>query len=133
MTDRREETLALRPDVVVTVLETGAVALDLATKYFYTVNPSGRSLLLLLEGGATRRRIQDRCAEWGRPESDVPRIEAFLQTLLTDGLVESSGTTGEPDSVDFSGPWSAPTVERQKEPLQRLMVSAFDPSIPLAE
>ena len=39
--------LTLRPDVVATVLEDGAVLLDLETKYFYSVNPSGWAILQL--------------------------------------------------------------------------------------
>jgi hypothetical protein len=31
------------------------------------------------------------------------------------------------------GSWTEPVIERQAEPLQGLISSAFDPSIPLAE
>jgi hypothetical protein len=35
--------------------------------------------------------------------------------------------------LDLPGPWAPPTLQKQAEPLQRVIVSAFDPSVPLAE
>ena len=58
-------TWALRPDVVATVVEDGAVLLDLESKYFYSVNATGWAMLRLFEAGATREHAEERCKGWG--------------------------------------------------------------------
>jgi len=125
--------LSLRPDVVVTVLEDSAVLLDLQTKFFYSVNSTGWLIVQLLENGTSKNGIIDRCSAWGAPNMEIDRIESFLQVFLTDGMVTvAEGSPADAD-IQFKGPWTAPVVEKHKEPLQRIMVSAFDPSLPLAE
>lgn len=125
--------LALRPDVVATVLDDGAVLLDLETKFFYTLNGSGWALTRLFEYGATTAGVERIAAEWGAGEDDA--VRRFVAALRAYGLIEELGEGEEADVtvVAAPSPWSAPTVERQAEPLQRVIVSAFDPSIPLAE
>lgn len=124
--------IALRPDVVSTVVDDGAVLLDLKTKYFYTINRSGVAILTVLEDGASRGEIVRLCERWGMPAADVGGVTAFLDVLADDDLVEMVGP-GTPGDSDFAAPWERPNIEKQREPLQRIMASAFDPSLPLAE
>lgn len=124
-------TLMLRPDVVATVLEDGAVLLDLETKYFYSVNQSGWAILQLFEIGATRAQAEAQCRVWGAPDEDG--AVKFLDTLLSENLITQLDQPASPPSIDFTGPWTSPTVEKHHEPLQRIMISAFDPTLPLAE
>jgi hypothetical protein len=49
------------------------------------------------------------------------------------GLVEECDATAPAPPVTFEGPWQPPAIERQREPLQSIVTSAFDPSVPLAE
>lgn len=126
-------TLVLSPEVVVTVLEHDAVLLDLRTKYFYSVNASGWAIVQMLEPGATRAGVHAQCRAWGAPPDDATRIDQFLDRLTEDALVVTNGTSAAPPTVTLPGAWSAPAVEKHREPLQKIMVSAFDPSIPLAE
>ena len=90
-----QEMLSLRPDVVATGLDAGAVLLDLDTKYFYALNASGWALVQLFEAAASFDEARAFALACGAPDGDG--------------------------------------VERQAEPLQQVIVSAFDPSIPLAE
>ncbi len=127
-------TMALRPDVVATVLEEGAVLLDLESKYFYSLNRSGWAIAQLLEQGATRAQVLARCAAWGMEPGQTAAVDGFLDALVTDRLVETGDHPEDgPDAAAFDGPWQVPSIERQREPLQRIMASAFDPSLPLAE
>ena len=129
-----QSALTLRPDVVATVLDEGAVLLDLQTKYFYALNPSGWAVVQLLESGTTASAVQACCARWGAPADDAAR--AFVESLHAFGLLEAADASLEPvdaTAIEAPSPWSQPTVERQAEPLQQVIVSAFDPSIPLAE
>jgi hypothetical protein len=126
-------TWALRPDVVATVVEDGAVLLDLESKYFYSVNATGWAMLRLFEAGATREHAEERCKGWGAPDSDGDAIARFLDLLLEEHLVEANGAPPQTPEVAVQGGWSAPKIEKHKEPLQKIMTSAFDPSLPLAE
>ena len=126
------ERIALRPDVVSTVVDDGAVLLDLQSKYFYTVNRAGVAILTILEDGASRGEILRLCEQWGMPAMDIDSVTAFIDVLADDDLVEAIGPGALGDS-DFAAPWERPVIEKQREPLQRIMASAFDPSLPLAE
>ena len=123
--------LALRSDVVATVLDDGAVLLDLESKYFYALNRSGWALIQLFETGSTVDDVIRRCRDWsgGNGRADAEQVVAFL---VEEGLVEPCPGPVTAD-VEPPRPWTKPTIEKQAEPLQKVIVSAFDPSIPLAE
>jgi hypothetical protein len=135
------KTLTLRPDVVATVLQDGAVLLDLETKYFYSVNPSGWAIIQLFESGATVEQVGTQTRLWGAPSAPDAPTMAFLEILKGDRLIvpadeELSASPGPVDTtpgVPCNGPWSSPSIEKHKEPLHRIMTSAFDPTLPLAE
>ena len=124
--------LALRGDVVATVLEDGAVLLDLQSKYFYALNGSAWSIVQCLEGGAALHDVEAFAQTCGASDGDG--VRSFVSSLEAHGLLESVDEAGPALPLPASRtPWIAPTIERQAEPLQRVLVSAFDPSIPLAE
>ena len=130
--DGNGQTWALRPDVVATVLDHGALLLDLDSKYFYLLNPTGWSLVSLFEVGATTDHALARCRAWGAPDSESAAILAAVESLREARLIEPIDVVAP---VDGSAPsaWEPITIERQAQPLQRVITSAFDPSIPLAE
>jgi hypothetical protein len=121
----------IRPTISAAPLDDGAVLLDLETKFFYAVNASGWSILQLFESGASLHDVEARTRTWGAPEGDG--VAAFVQQLHQFDLLEPANGSGETGEVSWTGPWATPTIERQAEPLHNVMVSAFDPSIPLAE
>jgi len=124
----------LRPEVVATVLEEGAVLLDLESKFFFSVNPSGWSIVQLFERGASPAEVQTCCRDWGGAEEDAGAIARFVESLIAERLViPGPRGTAPGEGPTPPGAWAAPSLEKHKEPLQRVMVSAFDPSIPLAE
>jgi|SRR5579872_7562940 len=123
--------LGMSADVVATVLGRAAVLLDLRSKYFYRVNASGWAILQQLEDGATLQAVHDQCRRWG--SQDDASIDAFIDQLRKHDILESRDMVGRTTTVSFDGPWETPEIERQPQPLQRVIISAFDPSIPLAE
>ncbi len=126
------QALALRPEVVATVLEEGAVLLDLESKYFYAANTTGWAISQLFEAGATLELVQAECRNWGAQLEDQDAIANAIDVLLNNGLlmqVDHETIT----QVELAGSWVRPTIEQQAEPLQKVIVSAFDPSIPVAE
>ena len=125
--------ISLRPNVVATVIDNGAVLLDLTSKYFYSVNSTGWFIVESLESGATRRDILERCTSCGMSTDLAASVDAFIDTLKDYGLLDAASGPTETCDAPYSGEWETPTIERHREPLQRIMASAFDPSLPLAE
>ncbi|GEM_PF-625049 len=128
---------ALRPDVVATLLDEGAVLLDLDSKYFYRLNRTGWLVVQCFESGATVEEVKAYCSRCGATAGHEPAIAALLDLLAKDRLIEVSQDLGSAGVIasqdDRTQPWSAPTIEKQSEPLQRVIISAFDPSVPLVE
>ncbi|MFN2460771.1 MAG: PqqD family protein [Candidatus Velthaea sp.] len=125
--------LLFRPDVVATVLEDGAVLLDLETKLFYELNRTGWEIASMFERGVNGEIVRAQCRAWGAPPHDDAAIDAVLRTLVEDGLVTATPDAPATDTAALSGNWVTPTIVRQAEPLQRIIISAFDPSVPLVE
>lgn len=122
----------LRPDVVATVLDQGALLLDLDSKYFYLLNTPGWSVVQLFEEGSTLAHALARSEAWGASAADRAGVAQMIERMTTERLLEAAT---EPANADGDAPaeWQPVSFERQAEPLQRVIVSAFDPSIPLAE
>jgi hypothetical protein len=126
--------IAMRSTLVATVVEDGAVLLDLETKYFDTLNGSGWAIAQLFENAASSVDvILERCNSWGAKDEDTASILAFLGEMHGYGLLEECAPQGDAPQVEFTAPWSKPVLTRQREPLQTIVTSAFDPSVPLAE
>ena len=121
----------LRPTISAAVLDEGAVLLDLESKYFYALNSSAWAIAQLFESRATIAAVTRQAVAWGAPDAD--EIVSFVSRLQSYGLLEISPLPAQEDAVLLTSSWTAPTIEQQAEPLQTVMVSAFDPSIPLAE
>jgi hypothetical protein len=131
-TELLDETLVLCPNVAATVIEDGAVLLDLETKYFDRLNSTGWAIVQMLENGASAREIEAQCIAWGALPHDAADGVVLVEKMLAEALVAPGSPAPHP-MLQFHGPWVKPTIERQAEPLHRLVSSAFDPSIPLAE
>jgi len=123
----------LRPDVVSTVLNDGAVILDLRSKFFFSVNPTGWAIAQMFETGATRAEVHGACRKWGAADAGLPEIDALIDQMIAEGLVESVNTPAAAAGGVTVAAWVSPSLSKHREPLQRIMVSAFDPGLPLAE
>jgi hypothetical protein len=123
--------VSLRSTVSAGVLNDGAVLLDLESKYFYVLNAAGWAITQLFESGASADDAQRAARQWGA--TDDATVAAFIAQLHEFDLLEPAGSSETAAEIPWSGPWTVPTIERQAEPLQNVMVTAFDPSIPLAE
>jgi hypothetical protein len=138
-TEPQTRTYIFRPDVVATVLNDGAVLLDLDTKYFYRLNRTGWMIAQLFEAGTNASAAWQRCLGWGACETDKAAVEALCETLIRERLVEEApegdgaDAAAGADEVSNGAAWTSPTIERQAEPLQKVIISAFDPSVPLVE
>jgi hypothetical protein len=130
MSSNSEQAYILRADVVATVMGEGAVLLDLRTKYFYSANKTAWAILSALEAGAELDSLAKTC---GERTQDATSLESFFGFLISEDLVERATAAGWDHQLVAPGEWVKPALEKHKEPLQRIMMSAFDPSVPLAE
>ncbi len=133
MSDSPTTTLVLRSDVLSTVIEDGAVLFDLATNYFYALNETGWAIIQMYEAGATPAHVEAQCRAWGARPQDAEAIASFMAVVNRDKLVAPSEWPASDLQVAPRSTWSAPTIEKAPEPLQQIMKSAFDPTLPLAE
>ncbi|MBU4315964.1 MAG: hypothetical protein KKF30_01680 [Proteobacteria bacterium] len=122
----------LRPDIVSTVLNDGAVLLDLRSKFFFSANASAWAVALMFENGTTFAEVYQACERWGASPRD-PAIQALLDQIMAEDLIEPSTNGILPTEPISLIPWVAPTLTKHRDPLQRIMVSAFDPGLPIAE
>ncbi len=122
----------LRPDVVCTVLNDGAVVLDLRSKYFYSANATAWAILQMFETGATLAEVRAARQRWAG-HKDAPAVDEVLNQIFAEDLVEpaEAPATAPPEAAVSA--WVPPMLCKNHEPLQRIMVSAFDPGLPLAE
>lgn len=126
------KTVTLRPTLVATVVEDGAVLLDLDSKYFYALNETAWAVVQLFETSpASVDAVLAQCARWGA--NGDASVRAFLEQLAEERIIEEGGASETLPQVTFGGEWRSPVMRRQAEPLQNIVTSAFDPSIPLAE
>jgi hypothetical protein len=131
MSEMESAVLVLRSEVVGTVIEDGAVLLNLDTNDFYEVNTTGWAILQLFEGGAQRDQVMQRCRQWGAPDNDAA-VAQFLDVLVNDALVVRSEWPASTAEVALAA-WAPPTIQKAPEALQRIVRSPFDPTLPLAE
>ena len=118
MTETEAGVLVLRPEVVATVIEDGAVLLNLETNDFYEVNTTGWAILQLFEGGAQRDQVMQRCQQWGAPVKD-PAVAKFVDVLVSDALVVRSEWPASDAEVTLATAWSAPMRSRAGEMRER--------------
>jgi hypothetical protein len=122
----------LRADVVSTVLSDGGVILDLRTKFFFSANLTALAVVQMFEDGTTRDRVLEAAQKWGA-NGDIPAVKQLIEQIITEGLAEpATPVPGSPPEVTVTT-WMSPVLSKHTEPLQRIMVSAFDPGMPLAE
>ena len=122
----------LRSDVVSTVLHNGGVILDLRSKFFFSANSTALAIVQMFETGATDAQVLEASRKWGA-NGDLPAVQQIIEQIIGEGLVESAAPPagGLPDVTVTT--WVLPVLSKHTEPLQRIMVSAFDPGMPLAE
>jgi hypothetical protein len=127
----------LRPDVVSTVLDDGAILLDLETKYFYELDAAGWALAAMFEEGSDLESVLAQSRSWGATSDDEPAIRNLIETLISENLIvpgdESTAAAIGAPAIDAPPKWTRPTIRKQEQPLQQIMMSAFDPSVPLLE
>ena len=133
------------PEVVETVLEDGAVLLNLRTKFYYSLNGVGYKIWQLLDSAqSSEELIQKAMAAYQAESGKIKEsISKFLGELEQEQLLipqiegtEKHSTQGQHvvhiDSVEKK-PFVEPELIKHDEPLHEVVQNPFDPQLPLAE
>ncbi len=123
--------ISLNPDVVCSVLDNGGVLLDLETKQYFALNATGLLVWQHLEDGGSLALASDDRAR-------AADLEAFARSLVAHGLAMASTPAGDGQPLDgallrISEPWAAPVVTPHGRPLSQVILSPFDPTVPIPE
>jgi hypothetical protein len=87
----------------------------------------------MFETGATRDEIHTASRQWGANGADTQAIDGVIDQMISEGLVEPANAPASAVAGVAVAAWIPPALTKHREPLQRIMVSAFDPGLPLAE
>jgi len=125
--------LTLNPDVVCSALPEGGVLLHLETKQYFALNATGLLVWQFLEDGGT---IADLRA--GLRDDEVADVEAFAGTLVSHGLAgydgaHTAGSTSPVPALLRPSAWQPPSVTPHGRPLAQVILSPFDPTVPIPE
>jgi hypothetical protein len=124
--------ITLNPDVVSSTLDGGGVLLDLVTKQYFALNVSGLAIWQHLEDGGTLAAV------YGAAGADQANaIEAFTNALLVHQLAQPAHASPETDPAAPAfappAPWDTPSVTPHGRPLSQVILSPFDPTVPIPE
>jgi hypothetical protein len=128
------------PEVVATELEEGAVLLNMATSFYYSLNEPGAEIWRGVGAAEEPAALAERLS--ARFEVEAARaVEAaasFVAELEREGLVvegDGAPTSASRPSAPADGrqPFSDPELVKHDEPLHEVSMSPFDPQLPLAE
>jgi hypothetical protein len=130
--------LARNPQVVCTVVEDGAVLLNMETRLYYSLNEAALDLWNLVDPAGTPERLaqlitDDFDVEEGTAEATAERFCAELERERLIGPAEEDAPPAAVPTGAKKGPLSDPEVVKHDEPLHEVATSPFDPQLPLAE
>jgi Coenzyme PQQ synthesis protein D (PqqD) len=138
--------LSWHPEVVHTELEDGAILLHLGTKFYYSLNETGRTIWALLEStddpADLSRGLLDRYQV--TEEHARAAVSRFVAALQSEELLASSAGDGSTapaghdratraQPMKTAGRFSEPELTKHAEPLHEVVMNPFDPQLPLAE
>jgi hypothetical protein len=134
------------PEVVETVLEDGAVLLNLKTKFYYSLNGVGYTIWQLLDAaGSPEDLLQRVMAEYKSEDGQIAKsVPNFIKELEREQLLiqhDYDGTDGPPNKESVEAevsslekrPFNEPELIKHDEPLHDVVLNPFDPQLPLAE
>jgi hypothetical protein len=137
--------LNLNPDVVCSPLDDGGVLFDLATKQYFALNASALAIWKFLEDGGSMDAVESalQSAPSGAPASRLAdptiSVRKFAQALVDHELATlapgaGSITETRPMALtDLPRPWVPPSLAPHGRPLAQVILSPFDPTVPVPE
>lgn len=123
--------ITLNPDVVCSSLPEGGVLLDLDTKQYFALNQTGLAVWQYLEDGGALAQLRSTLDAAASAE-----LDAFAAALIEHGLgqrADAAQPAGPIAAFAPTSPWAAPLVTPHGRPLAQVILSPFDPTVPIPE
>jgi hypothetical protein len=135
-------------EVVETVLEDGAVLLNLKTRFYYSLNKVGYRIWQLLDMAKSPEDLfHSVTAEYQAEDGQIKEsVSNFLKELEREQLVtihedgiekhphqETQGSASTDTHSVEKKPFTQPELIKHDEPLHEVVQNPFDPQLPLAE
>jgi Coenzyme PQQ synthesis protein D (PqqD) len=132
--------LERNPEVVTTELEEGAVLLNMATGFYYSLNPSGAEIWRRLDVDPRAEELTELLRQRFQvePERAATAASSFVAALAREGLVAQRDDSPAPADPTPAAPgerrpFAEPELVKHDEPMHEVSMSPFDPQLPLAE
>jgi len=135
--------IAKSSDVVETVLEDGAILLNLETKFYYSLNNTGYKIWQLIDNvNSSQELIENILSDYDSQQSEInENVSDFLKDLEEQKLTTTSdgaNTTSNSEVSNIKEPsekksFQRPELIKHDEPLHEVVQNPFDPQLPLAE
>lgn len=129
------------PDVVSSDLLEGGILFNLSTKQYYALNGTGLIVWKIVESGCDPDAVE--AALLGRYQpgtsADPLGVRGFIEALSTEGLIVPATVRQAgaevlmpfPDQMPES--WAFPELRPHGDPLSKVILSPFDPTVPIPE
>ena len=118
------------PDVLFSDLGEGGILFDLNTKRYFSLNPSAAWAWCYLENGGDLAQLEQQL-ETAFPGASG--LRDLVDYLRREELVEAGAASGEPGAEPLPAAWETPRIEPHGNPLADVILSPFDPTVPIPE
>jgi len=135
--------IAKSTDVVETVLEDGAILLNLETNFYYSLNNTGYIVWQLIDNvNSQNELIKQIQPGYNSHDSEMQEyVSDFLKELEEQKLVTTADSANTISKSEISNieessekkSFQRPELIKHDEPLHEVVQNPFDPQLPLAE
>lgn len=123
------------PDVLFSDLGEGGILFDLNSKQYFSLNSSAAEIWNYLDAGGSLVELETELAARGggsQAGSDAG-LRELAEYLMAHRLVEAGTPEGSAPLPSTLGEWERPRIEQHGNPLSDVILSPFDPTVPIPE
>lgn len=129
------QNLAANPDVLFSDLGEGGILFDLNSKRYFSLNASASAAWSYLEAGGSLAELERslRNAQPVPDTGDAYGLGEFAAFLVREKLAEPGSATVAVPVPSLADAWERPRIEPHGNPLSDVILSPFDPTVPIPE
>ena len=120
------------PDVLFSDMGEGGILFDLNSKQYYSLNPTGVFVWNYLESGGDLGVLETTLS--AESKGVASGLQPFAKFLVQERLAAHDGAQiAAANAPTVPSPWQAPRIEPHGNPLAEVILSPFDPTVPMPE
>lgn len=123
------------PDVLFSDLGEGGILFDLNTKQYFSLTPSAATVWNYLDAGGSLAELEVALASQAPvgEAGDPYGLRSFVTMLAQHNLTEPGQPNGAAPLPALPAVWERPRAEEHGNPLSEVILSPFDPTVPIPE